>query len=389
MQAADENTQTDKNALARAVSFDSEPVSKSTAITHRQRWKVFLAFCEQEELCALPAEPSAVAAFIDAKRDPFSPGYITNILATVAATHSNHDFASPCRAKAVRKSRRTVYEQKGARPRQATPINRALLKGMIANLTATIAAKRVAGECVLYELRDRALLAVGYDTMGRRAELAALRLDDIKPAREKPGATILMRRAKNDQLGEGRRCYLTPETCGYIEEWRTAAGINGGFLFRRIDRVRAEPWTKKPNDGYSVGASLSDKAVCDITKKRDVRDDVERDEDGELSGHSLRVGKAQDMAADGFKAELIQQAGGWRSLKEVTKYIRDIQAERAGAAQHAALQAKAESAPASGVSLTFSADATPEAIQRVLAALAPLVRIDGLTLPPRQGAATP
>ncbi len=41
----------------------------------------------------------------------------------------------------------------------------------------------------------------------------------------------------------------------------------------------------------------------------------------ELSGHSMRIGAAQDMMVAGFDALAIMQAGGWKSPSVVLRYV--------------------------------------------------------------------
>jgi integrase len=59
----------------------------------------------------------------------------------------------------------------------------------------------------LRDIRDRALVAVAYDTVCRRAELVLLRIEDIEPAEDGSG-TIVIRRSKTDVTGEGATAYL-------------------------------------------------------------------------------------------------------------------------------------------------------------------------------------
>ena len=40
-----------------------------------------------------------------------------------------------------------------------------------------------------------------------------------------------------------------------------------------------------------------------------------------LSGHSMRIGAAQDMMVAGFDAMAIMQAGGWKSANVVLRYV--------------------------------------------------------------------
>jgi integrase len=54
----------------------------------------------------------------------------------------------------------------------------------------------------MWGLRNRALVAVGYDTICRRSELVALRVEDLDP-RPRDGFSVLVRRAKNDPFAMG------------------------------------------------------------------------------------------------------------------------------------------------------------------------------------------
>ena len=50
----------------------------------------------------------------------------------------------------------------------------------------------------------------------------------------------------------------------------------------------------------------------------------------QLSGHSARVGAAQDMAAAGIDLISIMQAGGWQSPEIVGRYIENLDVMRGG-----------------------------------------------------------
>ena len=60
-----------------------------------------------------------------------------------------------------------------------------------------------------------------------------------------------------------------------------------------------------------------------------------------LSGHSARVGAAQDMIASGIELPAILQAGRWRSTVMVNRYGERLLARRSGAAQLARMQSRA------------------------------------------------
>lgn len=41
-----------------------------------------------------------------------------------------------------------------------------------------------------------------------------------------------------------------------------------------------------------------------------------------VSGHSLRVGAAQDLLIEGYEVTAIMRAGGWSNAETVSRYLR-------------------------------------------------------------------
>ena len=51
----------------------------------------------------------------------------------------------------------------------------------------------------------------------------------------------------------------------------------------------------------------------------------ERPSDLEVSGHSLRVGAAQDLLIRGYDTAAIMRAGGWTNMNTLSRYLRYAQ----------------------------------------------------------------
>jgi len=85
----------------------------------------------------------------------------------------------------------------------------------------------------LLGLRNRAIIAVGYDTLCRRSELVSLRVEDLSEL-EGGAMSVLVRRAKNDPFGDGRLGYLTSETVEFLRAWLKASGVAESWIFRRV-----------------------------------------------------------------------------------------------------------------------------------------------------------
>src|ERR1700730_10792100 len=114
----------------------------------------------------------------------------------------------------------------------------------------------------LLGLRNHALIAVGYDTLCRRAELVSLRLEDLAPL-ENGAMSILVRRAKNDPFGDGRYGYLAPPTVEVLKAWLDAASINEGWLFRKVISDRVGRKALHPYTGNRVIKGAADAAGLD------------------------------------------------------------------------------------------------------------------------------
>ena len=164
-------------------------------------------------------------------------------------------------------------------------------------------------------LRDAAVVAVMSDAMLRVSEAAAIDVDHIRPS--PGGATLFVPRSKSDQAGEGATQYLGRTTIELVQRWRDAAGIHDGPLFRAVyrDAVKAR--------------AITAKTVTRIIQRRAAECGLD---DG-VSGHSLRVGAAQSLAAGGASLVEMQVEGRWKSTRMPARYAAGEMAERGAVAR--------------------------------------------------------
>ena len=288
--------------------------SANTARALRSDLAIFGAWCTARGLGALPATPETVAAFVDAMAETRAPATVRRYVASIALAHRAAGCGRTLKSPEVRLALQRMHRRKGRRQAQAPAMTWPLRQRLV----------EAAGERPI-DLRNRALLAVAYDALLRRSELVSLRVCDLfEEARG--DATLLVRRSKTDGEGGGAFVYLAPDTVGLVRAWLDAAGVADGRLFRSVRR------------GGGIGERLDPSQVPRIFKAMARRAGLPAELADGLSGHSTRVGAAQDMIAAGIELPAILQAGRWKSPAMVNRYGERLLAARSGAARLARLQ---------------------------------------------------
>ena len=148
----------------------------------------------------LPASPETVAAFVAHDAIKSSPSTLRRRLAGIRKVHRLLRLPNPVEDEDVLIAMRRALRTKPRRQKQAHGLTRELRDKLLAACPDT-----------LLGLRNRALVAVGYDTLCRRAELVSLRIEDLTQL-EDGAMSIFVRRAKNDPFGDGRYGYITART---------------------------------------------------------------------------------------------------------------------------------------------------------------------------------
>ncbi len=275
---------------------------------------LFASWCRERDLTPVPAAAATVAAFIGDMAEVRASATVRRYVASISAVHKALGRGRPARSAAVKVALQRMHRRKGRRQTQARGLTWALRQRLL----------EAPGERLI-DARNRALVAVAYDAMLRRSELTALELPDF--IEEIPGyATLLVRRAKTDAEGRGATVYLARDTVALVRAWLERGGIEDGPLFRSMTK------------GGAVREALHASQVPRIFKVMARRAGLPEEVAKSLSGHSPRVGAAQDMVAAGIEMPAILQAGRWKTSVMVNRYGERLLARRSGAAQLARLQ---------------------------------------------------
>ncbi len=141
--------------------------------------------------------------------------------------------------------------------------------------------------------------------------------------------SIFIRRSKTDTTGEGATAYLSPLTMRLVREWIRQAGIKEGAIFLRV------------HGAAGVGGPLTAQNVSAVLRKVGQWIGLETGEWQKLSGHSARVGAAQDLLALNMDLPSVMQAGRWTDTRMPMRYGERVLAGRGAMARAAKSQGRA------------------------------------------------
>ena len=70
---------------------------------------------------------------------------------------------------------------------------------------------------------------------------------------------------------------------------------------------------------------LSDTTVKHLIKSAAKSSGLDPNDVNDFSGHSMRVGAAQDLLKAGHDTAAIMRAGGWKSINVLTRYLENAE----------------------------------------------------------------
>ena len=280
-------------------------------------WEIFGKFCREHRLQPLPAAPQTVRDFVfECVAKEKKPATIRRYVSTIGRAHRAAGVADPTATEAVKMALKEMSRSVPARQRQA--------RGLVWKEIAQFLEFEPRG---LRDIRDRALVIVAYDTMCRREELVNLKIEDIEEAGDGSGS-VLIQRSKTDTAGEGATAYLSPLTMRLVAAWLEASQLKSGPMFARV----------VGNDG--IGEPLTAQIVTAVLRKVGQWIGLSKEEWERISGHSCRIGAAQDLLALNIDLASVMQAGRWRDTRMPMRYGENVLALRGAMARAAKSQGR-------------------------------------------------
>lgn len=165
------------------------------------------------------------------------------------------------------------------------------------------------------QARDAALVLMAYDLLARRNELAEAKWEDLKLPPRGNGSYVVPR-SKTDQEGSGVTLTLGRQTVDALLAWRRHAHPDLPYVFQPMKPRR---YTRGEQKGQLIIRPLDAGEIPKIWNRLGLAAGV-LGADRRFSGHSARVGAAQDITAGGGSLPLLMKLGRWKTDTQPARY---------------------------------------------------------------------
>ena len=281
-------------------------VASETRRAYASRLKRFVNWCNEKGLsCTYPIEPEILAMYItDMAGDGLSNATITQTMAAVATTHRAQGLTSPTESLLVKKVLKGFRREYGTAHKKHDAATVEVVRYLLNSIPDDKSPKNV---------RDKAIIALGFAGAFRRSELCAIDVEHLKWVFRGTQEIVLieLKRSKTDQ--EGRRMTKaifpskdTPYSpTELLKRWLKIRGSEGA-LFTRI--LKGEHMTDE---------RLTPQSVRLIVKQTAVKAGLSLD----LTEHSLRSGFVTTAIRQGKTERSIMNQTGHRSTQVLREYF--------------------------------------------------------------------
>lgn len=302
---SEEVTMNTSEILAKTIRKIDGAYAPSTIRAYKSNFERFIQFCEKRNIDALPATPSDVALYIaQLTKSGLKSSSIRIAVASISSIHKLNCLGDPTQHPDVKIEMRRMHRTLGRSSKQAFGITALILEKML-----SVTDNNLRG------IRDRALLLLAYDSMCRRSELVSLKVTDISFSDTENASEmkIRLRKSKTDQELQGRWIFISKRSADAITHWLSHAKIMDGFLFRGI------------NNTIDIAQELNGSQINRIYKRLAKNAKLPREMLNQISGHSMRVGAAQDLLTSGATLPMIMKKGRWSKTDTVMRYLENSQ----------------------------------------------------------------
>jgi site-specific recombinase XerD len=295
---------TSSEMLAATVLKIEGAYSPSTIRAYRANFARFITYCAKLGVSSLPANAQTVTSYIShLANSHLKSASVRMAVTAIAAIHRLNRFEDPTKDPDALLEVRRMHRKLGRSSNQALGVTHTILEKLISVTDDS-----------LKGIRDRALLLLAYDSLCRRSELVSLRIEDISNLGTDKGLQIRLRKSKTDPNAMGKWLHLSERTQRAIEDWIDASEIEEGFLIRRMTK----------HDGV-LPKGISIGHINRIYKRLAAEAELDSKMIEHISGHSMRVGSAQDLMSSGASMPILMNRGRWTKTDTVMRYVENAQ----------------------------------------------------------------
>ncbi|GAB3216755.1 site-specific integrase [Kineococcus gypseus] len=266
----------------------------------------FATWCQPLGRPVLPSDGETVAAYLEAHGELLTLSTLRRRLAAISVAHSLVGIKRPTAADEVHAAWTRLRRRYG--PTQQVRRVDAVLTRTLGDLVAPLR------DDSALDVRDRALLVMGFAGALRRSELAALDVEDVTHT---PDGLRVRVRGREDGQGAGRSDAREVDlpwgahraTCPVRswEAWVALAQLSTGPAFRSVTK-----------GGRSVkDRRMTGESVADVVKRRAAAVGIDPTT---VAGHSLRAGFVTSAVRYGVPERSIMRQSGHRSPTSLAVY---------------------------------------------------------------------
>lgn len=268
----------------------------NTQRAYKSDLKDFNNWCEINGQIPFPVLPETLAAYVSHLADSCKWATINRRLAAISKLHQLNNLETPTQNRIFRIVMEGIKRTKGIRQKQAPAFKLNILKQLLREFDTESNSN----------LRNKALLLLGFTGAFRRSELVALNVEDLNFTEE--GLIVSMQKSKTNQYGdyEEKAIFYSPEAvlCPIrtLQAWIKTLEKTSDALFVRVrkgDRITKD--------------RLTDKTVNDLVKTYFGE---------EFSAHSLRASFITIAKINGADDSEIMRQSKHKTSAMIQRYTR-------------------------------------------------------------------
>jgi integrase len=293
----------DLKALRETVArLKSNSQASATSRAYAADMRIYQAWCGAAGKDALPARPDILCLFVAQQlADGLRPSTVERRLAAIATSHRAAGHPRLELAD-VRQALAGWKREHGERVNAKRAISVAELRAMSEALPGDAGG-----------VRDRCILLLGFATGLRRADIAALKCEDVTVAAK--GLRVWIRRSKTDKTGKGREVGVFAgqnawtDPVAAFNAYLEARGKWSGPLFVGLH----------PSKRWLTRSAIAGSTVADVVHRAAAAAGLDASQYG---AHSLRAGCVTAAIEAGVPESLVMQVTGHKSHQVLARYVR-------------------------------------------------------------------